>query len=453
MAALPKVSLSPAQTEATSRSGSVLSDATSPATTHRRRLVVTRPPMSPEQHAMIDHSARVLWIATGTKVGKTVAGAQWTLEGMAAGQKTAWVGPWYKRTRIGFDLVAEALAPASRTQKAVRVRENDMRIDLPNGGQLECFSGDNPESIFAGAYDRVFVDEAARQPSGVLPACLSVTTATRGKIRFAFNLDRPRRNWAVAGFLNAKAANDPEQGWIFLRTCDSPFVSRKAIDEARKALPPHVFAALYEGEIQEDGATVFRNLRGCERGVLEGPRHGRQYVVGVDLAKTFDWTAVVVVDIETSQVVHLERFHGEPWKVQRERIKSVATRYGNATCVVDATGVGDPNVEELVRENVAVEPFVFTSPSKRDLMEGLIVAVENGAIGLPAGRDLDALRGEMEVYEYEARPNGQVSYSAPEGYHDDCVTALALAVFGMGHTSALPPLEKVHVGRPSARFL
>jgi hypothetical protein len=41
----------------------------------------------------------------------------------------------------------------------------------------------------------------------------------------------------------------------------------------------------------------------------------------------------------------------------------------------------------------------------------------------PAGVIVD----ELECFEYEYTRTG-VRYSAPEGYHDDCVIALALAV-------------------------
>jgi hypothetical protein len=42
----------------------------------------------------------------------------------------------------------------------------------------------------------------------------------------------------------------------------------------------------------------------------------------------------------------------------------------------------------------------------------------------------DVLTAEMRRYEYAIGPTGQVSYAAPSGYHDDCVMALALAVWG-----------------------
>ena len=40
------------------------------------------------------------------------------------------------------------------------------------------------------------------------------------------------------------------------------------------------------------------------------------------------------------------------------------------------------------------------------------------------------LTTEMKRYDYQIGPAGQVSDAAPSGYHDDCVMALALGVWG-----------------------
>ena len=52
--------------------------------------------------------------------------------------------------------------------------------------------------------------------------------------------------------------------------------------------------------------------------------------------------------------------------------------------------------------------------------------------------DWEVLTAEMKRYEYEIGPTGQVSYAAPSGYHDACVMALSLAVWGC-HTYGVEP--------------
>ncbi len=63
-------------------------------------------------------------------------------------------------------------------------------------------------------------------------------------------------------------------------------------------------------------------------------------------------------------------------------------------------------------------------------MEGLAVAIQQQRIRFPEG----SIKAELEAFEYVYSRTG-VHYSAPEGLHDDCVCALALAVSTLGKTS------------------
>jgi hypothetical protein len=68
---------------------------------------------------------------------------------------------------------------------------------------------------------------------------------------------------------------------------------------------------------------------------------------------------------------------------------------------------------------------MFSGRSKQQLIEGLALAIERRQILYP---DWDILLHELQLYQYELTKARNVVYSAPEGEHDDTVTALALAV-------------------------
>jgi hypothetical protein len=55
-------------------------------------------------------------------------------------------------------------------------------------------------------------------------------------------------------------------------------------------------------------------------------------------------------------------------------------------------------------------------------MESLASSIHKGEISYPEG----AIKDELEIFEYLFTSTG-VRYSAPQGFHDDCVNALALA--------------------------
>jgi len=43
-------------------------------------------PFTKKQREMVEHPARILWIATATKTGKSAASYCWLIEGLLAGQ-------------------------------------------------------------------------------------------------------------------------------------------------------------------------------------------------------------------------------------------------------------------------------------------------------------------------------------------------------------------------------
>jgi hypothetical protein len=115
----------------------------------------------------------------------------------------------------------------------------------------------------------------------------------------------------------------------------------------------------------------------------------------------------------------MERFK-RSWPATIETIIEVTEQ---TVALVDSTGVGDAILGQLQRDGgTNYEGFIFSSKSKQQLMEGLAVAIQDAAVTYPNGVLVD----ELHTFEYVHSRTG-VSYSAPEGMHDDCVCALALA--------------------------
>jgi len=168
----------------------------------------------------------------------------------------------------------------------------------------------------------------------------------------------------------------------------------------------------------------------------------RTVIVGCDIAKHTDWTVCIAIDAKTGLCLEIERFNQLDWPVQRERIAAFVKRW-QARLVMDATGVGDPVFDDLRRVLPHVEGFKITAQTKRELVQGLMVAVEQRRVIWPAA--WDALTAEMKRYEYDIGPTGQISYAAPSGYHDDCVMALALGVWGC-HTFGVEPGRMMRLG-------
>lgn len=81
---------------------------------------------------------------------------------------------------------------------------------------------------------------------------------------------------------------------------------------------------------------------------------------------------------------------------------------------------------DIERDGYQVDPIRFAVRKKQTLIENPITELETGRVSTPTSANM--LINELERYEFEKGDSGHVSYSAPSGFHDDCVDALALAV-------------------------
>jgi hypothetical protein len=252
------------------------------------------------------------------------------------------------------------------------------------------------------------------------------------------------RNWFYDMFTRGVERQEGFRSFTFPSNV-SPYFPAKEWEEARRTLPEDVFRQEYMAEFLEDSAGVFRGVDGClvaagDESRAEAQR--RTVIVGCDIAKHTDWTVCIAMDAKTGLCLEIERFNQLDWPVQRERIAGFVKRW-QARLVMDATGVGDPVFDDLRRVLPHVEGFKITAQTKRELVQGLMVAVEQRRVMWPV--TWDVLTAEMKRYEYDIGPTGQISYAAPSGYHDDCVMALALGVWGC-HTFGVEPGRMLRLG-------
>jgi hypothetical protein len=94
--------------------------------------------------------------------------------------------------------------------------------------------------------------------------------------------------------------------------------------------------------------------------------------------------------------------------------------------VIDATGLGDPISDDLIRAGVPVDPVKLTNESKKDIIEKLSIWIELRKLSFI--NIADTLT-ELDNFSYEISSNGRIVYNAREGTHDDVVIAHALAVW------------------------
>lgn len=357
-----------------------------------------------------------------TKAGKTVGGMTWLVEKGLRGNKGEnrwWIAPVVTQAKIAYKRIKRGLP-----SDLIRCWETDRMIELPNKGLLHFKSGEDPDNLYGEDVHDAVIDEMTRLREEAFHAVRTTLTATRGQLRMIGNV-KGRQNFAyrLARKAEADMAN-PDSDWHYSKITwqDAVAAGILNIDEimdAQRNLPPHVFKELYEAEPSDDGGNPFG--MGAIARIVAPMSKEAPMVWGIDLAKSVDWTVCHALD-RNLRTCRLERWQG-PWPETKARIHRLV---GSTRAYVDSTGVGDAIVDDLQRlgGRSTYVGFKFTSQSKQMLMEGLAAAIQEATITIPDG----VCRKELETFEYEYTRTG-VRYSAPSGLHDDCVCALALAVY------------------------
>jgi hypothetical protein len=399
--------------------------------------------------------------ACGTKFGKTygctirLVKEAWENQGSL----NWWVAPTFDQSVIALGLVKNLLPDGFYKEYKA---ERRLEILNPNGSvrsEIQFKSGDNPDSL-RGFGVRFFVlDEAARVPFESWVSLYTTITKTmgygivistpkgrgwfydvyqkgekltkQGTPRFQSHHPDCKRNTSIEQTSCECPDADPNPEWLSIRmpTWTNPTVSERAIMDAKRNLPAAVFQQEFAAEFLRESAGVFNNIEGCSKGTIETEiLAGHQYVIGVDLARLRDFSVLTVMDRQRRHVVAQERFNSVKWEIQYDRIKRLSQAWGNALCVIDSTGIGDPIVEALRSGGVSVEPYKIGGHiAKQQLIEKLRVSLEKGRLSFP--KTLAVLIDELERYEYNITDAGIIRYSAPPGGHDDCVISLALATW------------------------
>jgi hypothetical protein len=386
-----------------------------------------RPVLYPKQQEAIFSEARTSIIEASTKSGKTVGCLVWIVEQafpLRPRSHVWWVAPVYSQAKVAYRRLKTFL-----TDGGMPYNKNDteLMITLPNDVDIVFRSGEKPDSLYGEDVFAAVLDEATRMREEAFIAVRTTLTATGGPMRIIGNV-KGRKNWAF------RLARKAESGAIDLAhfkitahdAVEAGVLRASEIESARRDLPESVFNELYLAMPSTDEGNPFGidHIRKCVIPLAEAwPASNVEPVAfGWDLAKSVDWTVGVGLD-EKARVVRFSRFQ-KPWKVTLREIRATT---GRVPADVDSTGVGDPIVEDLQSSGGGnFSSFKFTQPSKQQLMEGLAVAIQRHEIGIPENSPECPIQHELEMMEYEYTRTG-VRYSAPPGFHDDCVMGLALA--------------------------
>jgi phage FluMu gp28-like protein len=388
---------------------------------------------------MLEQRKRFNVAACGRQMGKTTLGIRLVALGVQEGWPCAWMAPTYKYLEDVWRQLRQVLEPITSDKS-----EQQHRIATRGGGSVECWSLDDPDAARGRKYRRIVVDEAAlvRDLEMVWQASLRPTLSVLQGDAWFLSTPKGLDAFHALYQLGQDPLQTEWQSWQ-IPSSASPFIKPEELTAARAELPERTYAQEFLADfVQLEGAGVFRGVDAVARLQPQPPTQYHQYTIGIDWARTNDFTCFSVLDATTYEQVALDRFTHIDFEFQTERLHRWADLYQPRVIVAEANALGQPLVERLQqgygrvygdsRRALPIQPWWSTNATKAAVVQSLSLAIENGDVTL---LDDQVQTGELLAYEAERLPSGVLRYGAPSGQHDDTVVALALAWLGASQSS------------------
>jgi len=317
-------------------------------------------------------------------------------------------------------------------------------VEMKNGSRVIALpSGNDGDSLRGLSLDMLIADEAAFIPEAVFQSIGPELIKDR-KLGILILISSPGRY--PFGFfwrsLQPEAADFWSQHFYLHEDAVFPDGSRLVSEEILKQE-----AFRCGGEESEE----FRREYLCEWGSGTGsffsldalqdatsnyefhsaPLPGHDYALGIDVAQNLDYTVMVLLDYtdpERMVVANYIRFNQLTTREITNEIESILIQFEPKKILIDASGIGQPIIEELKwrspRFSQKIQPFVFTRVSKLPLFVRLQTALESGQLIIPED---ETFLFEMSHFVSEVnKETGHIKLYG-DNAHDDIPIALALA--------------------------
>ena len=307
----------------------------------------------------------------------------------------------------------------------------ELKIELINGSIIQLIAADEFEKSGVGT-----------NPIGVVFSEFSVTNAKAWD--FIRPILRVNNGWSIFNFTPRgrnhawkllQIAKDNPDTWFseVLAVSDTGVLTEEQINEERKeGMPETMIEQEYYCKFVEGAGQFFKRIKENTYPKDKDLPEDGDFQIGVDLAKYNDFTVITPFNLNYFIVYPQDRFNQIDYNLQKAKIEATARRYNNGLVMPDATGVGDPIVEDLKARGLRIAldgvGFKFTEISRQNLLNNLAILLEQDKIKIP---DDEGLISELESFQYSMTETGKIKVKVPDGLHDDRVMSLALAVWGV----------------------
>lgn len=418
----------------------------------RVRVLLPRP--HTEQIRLKRSTAKRKVVTAGRRSGKTTGLALLAVEAMLAGYRVLEAAPiadqtnsfWENCKRFLAEPIAAGIVYKNESDRVLQLPSIPVRIDahpsaltmkklgvseIPTLPRIKCKTAWDADSLRGDWADFLLLDEySLMSPDVWSEVGAPMLLDNDGNAIFTFT--PKRKNHAFKHYV--RGLSDETGRWksFHFTSMANPHLSLVALKEITEDLTEDAYRQEILAEFLDNEGAVFRNIQDCTQAPENAtPEHhrGHRLMITGDWGQMEDYTAFSVGCCDCRQEVALDRFRGVSYEIQKERLKALYNRWKPDYVVLELNSIGLPIFQALEADPIGM-PLLgvnTTGVSKPQWVQNLALTLEN--------REWQFLpdpvwRAELEAYEGKMSPTtGRISYSAPEGMHDDTVIVRMILAF------------------------
>jgi len=360
-------------------------------------------------------------VATGRQFGKSLLGQNlmlfWLLR--EPKQKGAWISPIYNQSKKVFQELTNAA-------HGIIVSKNkaDLTITFANGSTLIFLSAERYDSIRGFSFNYMVIDEGAFIREQAINEAILPTLTALGKKCLIISTPKSK-NWFYQYWIRGNQQNDNYISFTGT-SFDNPYADHEFILQQEVSLPIDIYKQEYLAQFTDAGSEVFRGLDNvCILNNFENESKERCFF-GIDTGISTDYSALCI-QTETGRVLYLEKRNAENISTIASHFTQVLNRYNIVGGYIETNGIGRA-MYDLIRPHLRkAQAFTTTQDSKTQIVRALIEDIEQQNVELPSKQFYPDLYKELSLYTYKLGSNGKLSFTHPNGEHDDLVDALMLS--------------------------
>lgn len=367
---------------------------------------------------------------------------------------SAYVSPTFALGRKVYGELVKMLEPSGIIKKA---NASTLTIESVFGSTLQFFSVEGYQGIRGNTVSGVLVLDECAYYADILPNGEHIWSnvlypTTKAKSPKVLVISTPcGKNGLFYWFYQRATQERKNMAALTATIYDDQLVTQEQIDEIKSSMPEIAFRQEFLVEFLDNALTFFTGFEKCFKEMTFN-ENSKTYI-GIDPSGQGEDECILTKLNEHNQV--------KQYKIKGsfdEKYKQIADIINNTrqleNCLVETNGLGAPMFNEIrkqVNRRFKVNEFSTTNTSKERIISNLATLIEQDKITFD--KNDTSLFSQFSTFQASYTKNKHLQLQARQGYHDDRVMSLAMAVEAMNTTTKITSKSNFGFGLSKDPFI